>query len=351
MGSIQCSKLSLSYLPSLTIKSTRFYEIIPKTLFGHLVENLDEAGNDFKAVLFSLQAWRELRLGSREYSDICFQHAKLLLAPYMDCFSNNFAAMTLLNLSFVCQGRRKYREQSMYLDIVRYFVHDVIEQESRNNTVTPEMKNLIKWDTNLRSGLEFLLAAEKNGPISIVHYFPNLIKTCLGFDIRNMGFLEMSMDKSKINDVFNVLDAILRPFTQKMFCPVQDQPQHPAAQLTSTFIDILHNGLKLALLVTIDNSQIDEIWNLSTIVTKSAKSPLFPFLPLFVVPFVDLAISEHARLAPIYLRNSLDIEKAIILMEDMEVISSLNSKLDRLDDYYQNLQKKVQASMQHSTIK
>ena len=322
------------------------YEIIPKGLFGHLIENLDEAGNDFKAVVFSLQAWRELRLGSKEYAEICFQHAKLLLAPYMDCFTNTYAGMALLNLSFVCQGRRKYKEQSMYLDIVRYFVSEVIEYESRNNPSTPEMKNLVKWDINLRASLEFLLAAEKNGPISIVQNFPNVIKTCMGFDIRNMGFLEMSMDKTKINDVFNVLDAILRPFTQKKLCPEHDNPQHPVVQLISTFIDILHNGLKLALMVTIDNTQIDEIWNLSTIITKAAKTPFFPYVPLFTVPFVDLAISEHARLAPIYLRNSVNIEKAIILMEDMEVITSLNTKLERIDDYYQNLQKKVQASIQ-----
>lgn len=296
------------------------FESVPKNELQNLIDALDELDDSVSAFLFSIVAWAEQRIGSKQYSDLCFQHARLLVASHFDNHTNIYAGMSMLNFASHNLARKRYKEASMYLDLVKYFVSDCTE----NSSIA--VKNTQKWLELLKLGMHFTICYENNGPQGLVDFFPLLTKQFL--DVKST--FELPTEREKLPQTYKVIDlcsSYIDTVIQKNFdFSAESESHRNIAFLIHLFIE---KGFKLAVILLADPDNIEEAWILSLdIASQAATNPYFSTVPLLTLPFVDLAVLTYSRLVHVVAHQKQEVSQAIL-----ELILSLNTKYERNNGY------------------
>ncbi|KAL9646072.1 hypothetical protein ABK040_007951 [Willaertia magna] len=316
---------------------------IEKYLYSTTTESLD---NSMKALLYSIQAITDQRLGQLDTSEISYKEAKRALGGLFDSLSNIKVRATYGLLALYTAGEGDDITTHFYLHALKSFTDNFLEDDVKMTeqqraiqdlfckaTLCSKFNNLEDINTMWNGFKEFFMfKSEVTMPVEI----EMVLRSGVNFDTLPI-LLKLADIMNRVMEVNNTHFALT-------------QQQKNIVDILS---DIITDATKILFYVVVGYDS-KEICKLADKITERTTNEWFPYCPATVTHFVAVAAHVHChyyeRIELGLKSNEITKEEELhyfdVIAKDLRAMKLLNTRYKRIQKYYSNILKRLDYILQ-----
>jgi len=292
----------------------------------HYLANAEtEPSQDLNAMMFSIRALCEQRVGMMETAEESMELARKALAPIFFENMNYYVISTFVFLALYESGCGRLKTTRYYLTFVKNYI-----EEFSKETAPEKYEELRKLRRVL--GVVELSTASDNDILSDLKRWPSSFEKYIGMPLPDELYQLLSQDVTPHNyKAFLKFVEVMGQLAQNLIKLTDAE-----VRLHDFIFPLFMNGLRLEVLKKSGNEQL-LMEECATMITNSTEHELFPFCPPIVVAFVASAARVHLGIVKAIERGERrNPERCLLTTHDGETIPITV-------DYYTILQKDQRA--------
>ncbi|KAF0978377.1 hypothetical protein FDP41_002892 [Naegleria fowleri] len=186
-----------------------------------------------------------------------------------------------------------FKRAQFYSNILRFFVTQVKQIESKNLPIQPRMKKFVQIANFLQMSLETSSAIDVENPLAIAKFFPNMVFADTGMqELSKLTERLAKLEKDKLDEYFSVIDMVTQVVHEHMKIQDEAGDKRPVLDMMKV---IVRNGMKLVAVLTVDWNNWEKIMLYSSNITHLSESEYFMLIPSAAVSHIANASKQHLR--------------------------------------------------------